>query len=105
MLRSQLRFAWFYSVVSVFATIALLVDTWPHHPTSLRAWSFLFVIALPVTVLGEWLSEGLLSNPLSAAVDRRARGSRVSWTRIAYCLAVYVLLGICAVAIFYWAGG
>jgi hypothetical protein len=105
MLRSLLRFAWFYSVVSVFATIALLVDTWPHHPTSLRAWSFLFVIAFPVTVLGEWLAEGLLSNPLSAAVERRTARSRLSPMRIAYCLTVYVLLGICAVAIFYWATG
>lgn len=105
MLKSLLRFVMVYLIVSAFASIALLADTWPYHPTSLPAWSFLFVVAIPVTVVGEWLAEGVLNNPVSASVERRTRQTAFSWTRVAYYLAVYVLLGICAVTLYYWVTG
>ena len=105
MLKSLLRYVMVYLIVSVCASIALLADTWPHHPTSLLAWSILFVVAIPVTVVGEWLAEGVLNNPVSAAVERRTRQTAFSWTRVVYYLAVYVLLGICALTVYYWGTG
>ena len=105
MLKSLLRFVIGYLTVSACAGIALLADTWPYHPTSLLAWSFLFVVAVPVTVIGEWLAEGVLNNPVSAIVERRTRQTTFSWTRVVYYLAVYVLLGICAVTLYYWGTG
>jgi hypothetical protein len=76
---------------------------WPHHPKSLFDWALLFLIALPVTVLGEWLTDGLVNNPLSAIIECGTRRSGFSWTRIAYYLAIYILLAIAAVALFYGA--
>jgi hypothetical protein len=62
----------------------------------------LLVIALPVTVLGDWLSEPALSRSLSLAIEARTGGSRISWLRVGYYLALYVLFAICAVAALYW---
>jgi hypothetical protein len=99
---SILRYIAVYLIVSLLAALALLVDTWPHYPRSLRSWALLLVIALPVTVLGDWLSDSALSNSLSLAIETRTRGARVSWLRIGYYLALYVLFAICAVAALYW---
>jgi hypothetical protein len=54
-------------------------------------------------VLGEWLTDGLMSNRLAAMIERGTRRSGFSWTRIAYYLAIYIFFTIAAVALFYWA--
>lgn len=102
MLSRILRFISIYFIVSVFAAAVLLANTWPLYPHSLFQWILLLIIAVPVTVLGEWLSDCALSNSLSLAIEARTRGSRLSWLRIGYYLALYVIFGICAVAILYW---
>ena len=103
MLKAVLRFTRVYLIVSLFAAAALLVDTWPQHPKSLLHWALLFLIALPVTVLGEWLTDGLVNNPVSAIIERGTHRSGFSWTRIAYYLAMYIFFALAAVALFYWA--
>jgi hypothetical protein len=99
---SLLRSFAVYLIVSLLAVLALLIDTWPHYPRSLRPWALLLVIALPVTVLGDWLSDSALSTSLSLAIEARTRGSRIPWLRAGYYLALYVLFAICAVAALYW---
>jgi len=101
-IRSILRYIAAYLIVCLLAAAALLVDTWPHYPRSLRAWALLLVIALPVTVLGDWLTDSALSGSFSLASEARTRGSRIAWLRIGYYLALYVLFAICAVAALYW---
>jgi hypothetical protein len=103
MVMAVLRFNRVYLIVSLFAAAALLVDTWPQHPKSLLHWALLLLIALPVIVLGEWLTDGLVNNPLSEIIERGTRRSSFSWARIAYYLAIYVLFGIAAVTLFHWA--
>jgi hypothetical protein len=101
-LKRVLKFTVIYLVFSLFAAMALLIDSWPRHPRSILQWILLFVIALPVTALGEWLSDSVLRSPPSLAVEARTRGSQFSWLRIAYLVALYILFAICVVAIFYW---
>jgi hypothetical protein len=103
MSEALLRFVGIYLTLSVFASVALVLDTWPRVPTSRIEWTFLFVIALPVTFLGDWLSQGLLTNPFSVAIERRTRGSTFSWLRVLYLLGLYSLFAICTVSILYWA--
>jgi hypothetical protein len=99
---SVLRFIAVYLLVSLLAAAALLVDTWPHYSRSWADWVLLLVIAFPVTVLGDWLTDRALSTSLSLAVEARTKGSRLSWARIGYYLALYVLFAICVVAVLYW---
>jgi hypothetical protein len=79
-----------------------LIPKRPHHPTSILEWVLLFSIALPVTLLGEWLGDGLMDNPLTVRIERKTRSSKLSGARIAYFVAMLVLLAICAVALLYW---
>jgi hypothetical protein len=102
MLSRILRFISIYLIVSVFAAVLLLANTWPLYPHSLLQWILLLIIAAPVTVLGEWLSDRALSSPFSLAIEARTSGSQLSWLRISYYLALYLLFAICAVAILYW---
>jgi hypothetical protein len=97
-----LRFICIYSAVSLIAAIGLLVDTWPRYPTSPIEWGLLLVIALPVTVLGEWLVDGTRKNSLSRAIENKTRAARFAWLRIGYHLALYVLFAVCAIGLFYW---
>ena len=90
-----------YLLVSVFAAAALLIDAWPAHPQSLVQWAPLFVITLPVTVLGDWLTDNGLRG-LSHAALTRTRSLQPPWLRLGYLLALYMLFSICAVALFYW---
>jgi hypothetical protein len=102
MLNRVLRFIPIYLIVSVCAALALLADTWPRYPRSLLQWLILLIIALPVTALGDWLSDHALSSSLSLAVEARTRGAQFSWLRIVYYVALYVLFAICAVGILHW---
>jgi hypothetical protein len=97
-----LRFISIYLIVALFAVVALLVDTWPQYPRSPFQWLLLLIIAYPVTILGDWLSEHALSDSLALVIATRTRSARVSWLRITYYLALYVLFGICTLAILYW---
>jgi len=90
-----------YLIVAVLAASALLIDTWPLYPRSVLEWALLAIITLPVTVLGDWLSDRALSSPL-APTPGGARSKRRSWLRVGYCVALYVLFAICAVVILYW---
>lgn len=100
-LKGLLGFVCMYLIIAVLAAAALLIDTWPLYPRSPLEWGLLALIALPVSVLGDWLSDRALSSPLSLA-PARARKKRLWWLRIAYCVALYVLFAICAVVILYW---
>jgi hypothetical protein len=102
MWKRALRFIATYLSVSVLACAALLVDTWPLYPRSILEWALLLVIALPVTVLGDWLSDQALSSAFSLPRRNRTKGPERSWLRIAYQVALYILFAICTVAVFYW---
>lgn len=43
-------------------------------------------------IVGEWVGDRLLSNPLSDVVERRTRGRRFSWVRVAYVLSLTLVL-------------
>ena len=72
------------------------------HRSAMSEWVLLFAIALPVTLLGEWLGDGLMDNPLTVRIEHKTRNSKLSGARVAYFVAMLVLLAICAVALLYW---
>jgi membrane protease YdiL (CAAX protease family) len=87
-----IRFIVLYMFISAIATALLLLQIWPHRPTSLRGWIVLVVIAVPVTVIAEWFGDWLLRNRLSSAVDRATKHSKFSWARIFYVLVVVMVV-------------
>jgi hypothetical protein len=87
-----LRFLLGYLVVALVAAGLLLLNLWPWHPTSWRTWLLFVVLALPITIVGEWFGETALNNRLSKSVDRATASRSFSWVRIAYLLALVLLV-------------
>ena len=81
-----------YLVVALAAAGLLLLNLWPWHPASWRAWLLFVVLALPVMIVGEWLAETVLNNPLSKSVDRATASRSFSWFRIGHLLGLALLL-------------
>ena len=99
-MRRPVRFTSVYLSVLVFATTMVLVDTWPEPPDTLIEWFLLFVMIIPVTLVGEWVSEGVLGSSLASALGRRGRLPKLRWSRIAYYLTMCVLFATITVLIF-----
>jgi len=91
-LRRLSRFFAFYFLIAVLAAVALLIPLCPWHPWSVRSWIMYIALALPVMVVGEWVGDRLLSNPLSDVVERRTRGRRFSWVRVAYVVSLTLVV-------------
>jgi len=99
------RFLLGYVVVALVAAGLLLLNLWPWHPTSWRAWLLFLVIASPVMIAGEWFGETVLNNPLSKSVDRATASRSFSWLRIVYLLGLGLLvLGLLFLGKHLWAG-
>ena len=90
MRRRLLRILVGYLLVALVATGLLLVNVWPWHPISWRAWLLFVVLAPPVLMAGDWIGEMMLTNTLSRSVDRATARNSFSWLRIAYLLTLFV---------------
>jgi hypothetical protein len=101
-MRRRIRFTSVYLSVLAFATTMVLVDTWPEPPDTLIEWFLLFVMIVPVTLIGEWVSEGMLGSTLASAMGRGGRLPKLRWSRIAYYLTMCVLFATTTVLIFEW---
>ena len=98
-----LRFLLTYLAVALVAAGLLLLNVWPWHPTSWRAWLLFGVLALPGWIVSEWLGETMLNNPLSKRVDRATVSRSFSWLRIGYLLGLALLvLGLLSVGRHFW---
>jgi hypothetical protein len=101
-MRRPFRFASVYLAVLVFATTMVLVDTWPDPPDTIIEWFLLLVMIVPVTLVGEWLSEGVLGSSLASALGGRSRLPKLRWSRIAYYVVMCMLFATTTVLIFEW---
>lgn len=101
-MRRPFRFASVYLSVLAFAGTMVLVDTWPEPPDTIIEWLLLFVMIVPVTLVGEWLTEGVLGSSLVSALGGRGRLPKVRWSRIAYYVAMCMLFATTTVSIFEW---
>jgi len=101
-LKKIFRFAVIYLILSALAALGVLIDTWPRYPHSVIQWSILLIIALPLSVLGEWLADRTLRSRMSHAVENRTKGAELSWLRVGYLLALTIVFTVCAVLIFHW---
>ena len=102
MWKRVLRFFATYVVVCAFAVTALFVDTWPARVRSWREWALLLIVTLPVTELGDWLTDRALSRTLWFGLDVKVSGVKPSWSRIGFCVALCVFFAVCAVGLTYW---
>jgi hypothetical protein len=91
-----------YISVSVFATALLLFDTWPKPPSSPVEWLLLFLMIVPVVLIGEWLSGGVLRNALLGVNGDGTQSFHMRWWRVFYYSVMCILFATTTVAIFEW---
>ena len=104
MLRRVLTFLGIYIAGSAIATFLLLLISFPDHPDSWRGWLVLFIVAVPVILVGEGVGYFLLKNPLARSVDARTAKRSFSWLRISFMLVtMLVFLGL-AFVVARWLG-
>ena len=104
LLRRILTFLGIYVVCSAGATFLLLLNWFPYHPHSLSGWLVLFVVAVPVTVVGEGIGKFLFSNPVARAIDAKTEGRSFSWLRISFMLIAMLLFSALVLVILHWLG-
>jgi hypothetical protein len=68
-------------LVAAIATVLLIFDLWPWHPSSPLGWNLFAVSALPILIAGEWVGEKIVDNPVSKGVDRSNDAQSHSHTR------------------------
>ena len=87
----MLRFFFGYVLVSLLLGAGLLITFFPEHPSSVAGWIGVFALAVPITLVGEFVGQLLfVRNPLSRAVDRRTRHKTFSWARVLFGLLLVV---------------
>jgi hypothetical protein len=97
-----LLFIVIYISVSVFGTALLLFDTWPQPPPSAVEWLLLLLMVLPVILIGEWLSGGVLRDALLAVIGNGTLPFQIRWWRVFYYSVMCILFATTAVALLEW---
>jgi hypothetical protein len=103
MLRAATSFLLTYVVVSALLAGLSFLQLFPYRPTTTAGWALLFGLALPITVVGEMLGAWLLSNRLARTVNESTSAKPVSWLRIAYVVAAYlVAFALVGIGYMFW---
>ena len=97
----RLLASWLF--LSIVAAAFGLLWLWPWRPRSALGWGVLFLGALPLTLLGEYLAERLIfESPLGTRLDAFGAGTRASALRITYIVICVIVVGISGMYAFAW---
>jgi hypothetical protein len=100
-MRTVIRLLFFWVVASLVAAAVLLLYAIPWHPHSARGWTIFLLVALPISLAGDYIGERIFSNPFARRLDASGSGVKASVNRIGY--VVLCFLGVAVAAI--WAFG
>jgi hypothetical protein len=85
-----LRVLGIYALLSGLLAGLMLLQAFPARPETPLDWILLFVLALPLTLAGEWAGDKLLNNKFGRYIDAKTKEQRISFVRIIFALGVYV---------------
>ena len=88
-MRRMFPFLAIYVALSAIAAIVSLVASFPNYPHSMSAWLWLFLLALPVQCLLEFLASLIWNNKASRAIELKTAEKPFSWVRIGYGLLFF----------------
>ena len=86
---------WYCTFTSI-AAAGMLVYSYPDYPKTLFGWALFLGLALPITLIGELIGNGLWTNHLLRRIDEGAGKGSSSFLRIVY--GVFALLLVFAAA-------
>ncbi len=91
-MKSALRFAAVYLLISAALGCLALLQNFPERPTSWIGWLLLFALVVPVTIAFEFVGEFIYRNPVSQVVERQTKDRRFSWLRILVGLVLVLVI-------------
>jgi hypothetical protein len=87
-MKSAVKFVLACMLLSCLLGGLTLIQSFPVRPTSWLGWLLLFMLAIPITLAGEFLGDVIFRNPASQAAGRRTRHLQFSWLRVLVALVV-----------------
>jgi hypothetical protein len=84
-----LKFIGGYLALSLSAGIGWLILDFPSHPKSASGCFWLFMLVLPLIIVGEYVGEFLWNNKVTRVVELKTTGRSFSWLRIAYASILF----------------
>ncbi len=90
-IRRIFKFVVLYLGLSLLATLVLLLYSFPNYPKSLEGWTWLFLLALPISLVVELFGVAIWRNPVANSIETRTAERRFSWLRVCYGLIVMLL--------------
>jgi len=99
-----LTFVVLYLGLSTVLALVLLAGVFPHHPKTVVGWALLFALALPITLLGEFVGEFFWRNRIAQAIAARSSGVSLSVLRLGYAFAVMLFFFALAFGVHSWFG-
>jgi len=99
-----LTFVALYLGLSTVLALVLLAGIFPYHPKTVIGWVLLFALALPLTLLGEFVGEFFWRNRIAQAIAARSSGSSLSVLRLSYAFAVMLFSFALAFGVHRWLG-
>ena len=70
----------------------------------MKEWLWLFLLALPITLVFELIGTFIWQNPLAKSIEKRTENSELSFIRILYGLFFLLLLAAILIGVSYLAG-
>jgi hypothetical protein len=102
-MRTALRLLAVYLGLSLFLGLLWLASLFPNLPTSPAKWLLVFVLALPLQLVGELVGHVLSNSRLARQVEQKTQGKSVSLLRIAYAIVcILSVLGLMWAAVHAW---
>ena len=86
---------WYCTFIAI-AAAGMLVYSYPDYPKTLFGWALFLGLALPITLIGELIGNGLWTNHLLRRIDEGTGKGSSSFLRIVY--GVFALLLVFAAA-------
>ena len=99
-----LTFVVLYLGLSTVLALVLLAGIFPYHPKTVIGWVLLFALALPLTLLGEFVGEFFWRNRIAQAIAARSSGGSLSVLRLGYAFAVMLFFFALAFGVHSWLG-
>jgi hypothetical protein len=100
MTASVLRFIGIYLALALVVGVLALLQLWPWQPKTVVGWGALLILALPVTVAGEWIGQRIFNRRMSDSLGASAEPGSIAWMRVAYGVAVVAAIAAAVGAIY-----
>ena len=86
------RFLGWYCTFTAIAAAGMLVYSFPNYPKTLLGWALFLSLALPITLIGELIGNGLWRNHLLRRIDEGTGKGSSSFLRIVYGVLAMLLV-------------